>query len=281
MLNCRLATDREHLTSQVYATDEPLRVRTRTHELYTRPPIDFVAWVLDHISWSGDEVVLDIGCGAGAYVERVCTRLEGDGSLLSADLSMGMLRDVAKSFAGSVVLLNADAEDLPLPDRCCDVVLANHMLYHVPQIERAIAEARRVLRPGGRLLAATNGRRAMQSSVDEIEAACRALGCATEIPDSPVRLRFNLRNGRPLIGSIFSQVEMDQFESALVFPAAEPAVAFINSMRHLYASVLPNSVTWEMMLQQVGRQIQAVLAERGEYRVPKTAGVFIATRADW
>jgi hypothetical protein len=35
-----------------------------------------------------------------------------------------------------------------------------------------------------------------------------------------------------------------------------------------------------MMLQQVGRQIQAVVAERGEYRVPKTSGVFLATRAD-
>ncbi len=280
MLNSELATDREHLISKVYATDGPLRVRTRTHELYTRPPIDFFAWVLDHISWRGDEVVLDIGCGAGAYVERVCTRLEGDGCLMSADLSMGMLRDVAKLFAGSVVLLNADAADLPLPDRCCDVVLANHMLYHVPQIERAIAEARRVLRPGGRLLAATNGRRAMQSFADEIEAACRVLGCEIEIPDSPVRVRFNLQNGRPLVGSIFSQVEMDQLESALVFPAAEPAVAFINSMRHLYASVLPDSVTWDMMLQQVGRQIQAVVAERGEYRVPKTSGVFLATRAD-
>ena len=279
MLNSELATDREHLTSKVYATDGPLRVRTRTHELYTRPPIDFFAWVLDHISWSGDKVVLDIGCGAGAYVEPVCTRLEGDGCLLSADLSMGMLRDAAKSFAGSVVLLNADAADLPLPDCCCDVVLANHMLYHVPQIERAIAEAHRVLRPGGRLLAATNCRRAMQSFIDGIEAACRALGYAIEIPDSLVRTRFSLQNGLPLVGAIFSQVEMDQLESALVFPAAEPAVAYINSMRHLYASVLPNSVTWEMMLQQVGRQIEAVVAERGEYRVPKTAGVFFATRA--
>ena len=50
-----------------------------------------------------------------------------------------------------------DAQELPFPDDAFDVVVANHMLYHVPEPARAAAEIGRVLRPDGLLLAATNG----------------------------------------------------------------------------------------------------------------------------
>jgi len=278
-LTTNLATNREHLTSKMYATDEALAVRIRTHELYTRPQMDFADWVLDHVPWRGDETVLDIGCGAGLYVEPVCARLMDGGRLLASDLSMGMLRDVkAKPLPAGVVLLNADAMRLPLPGRCCDVALANHILYHVPQIERAVAEAHRVLRPGGYFIAATNARYSMQRLVDEVKSACRNLGHPIELPESPVRKRFYLENGRSFIEPVFPNVKMDRFESALVFPTAEPMVAYINSMRHIYAPQLPGGLTWEALIQQVRRQIESVVVEQGEYRVPKTTGVFVATR---
>ena len=53
----------------------------------------------------------------------------------------------------------ADAEDLPFADASYDLVAAMWMLYHVPDLDRALAEVRRVLRPGGHLLAVTNGER--------------------------------------------------------------------------------------------------------------------------
>jgi SAM-dependent methyltransferase len=51
----------------------------------------------------------------------------------------------------------ADAQRLPLPDASAEAVLAMHMLHHVPDIDRAVAEMARVLRPGGVALAASNG----------------------------------------------------------------------------------------------------------------------------
>jgi SAM-dependent methyltransferase len=49
-----------------------------------------------------------------------------------------------------------DAQDLPFADGAFDVVVANWMLYHVPDLEQALSELARVTRPGGRLVAATN-----------------------------------------------------------------------------------------------------------------------------
>jgi len=262
----------------MYATEEPLAVRIRTHELYTQPQVDFTAWVLDHVPWRGDEWVLDIGCGSGAYVEPVCQRLARGGHLLAGDLSWGMLRDVtSKPLPTSVALLNANAMRLPLPDGCCDVVLANHMLYHVPQIEGAAAEIHRVLRPGGYLLAATNARDSMETFMTEVAKACHGLGHSIDLPPSPA-LRFTLEDGRASLQPCFPDVERDIIESALVFSEVAPPVAYIDSMRHRYAPGLPDGLTWETLIEQVERQICARIAAQGEYRVAKTTGVFIATR---
>jgi SAM-dependent methyltransferase len=270
--------DQDSLSSQMYATEEPLAVRIRTHELYTQPQVDFTAWVLDHVPWRGDERVLDIGCGSGAYIEPVCRRLVRGGHMLAGDVSWGMLRDAAsKPLPASAAVLNSDAMQLPLPDGCCDVVLANHMLFHVPQIESAVAEIHRVLRPGGYLLATTNARDSMETFMAEMVEACHALGHSIDPPPSPA-LRFTLEDGRAYLQPCFPDVERDIIESALVFSEVAPPVAYIDSMRHVYAPRLPDGLIWEMLIGQVERQIRARIAAQGEYRVAKTTGVFVARR---
>jgi SAM-dependent methyltransferase len=277
----KITPDQANATSRMYATEGPLSVRFRTHRLYTRPQVDFTAWVLDHVPWRGDERVLDIGCGAGVYIELVCRRLASGGRMLAGDISWGMLRDVAaKSLPACVALLNADAMRPPLPDGCCDVVLANHMLYCVPQIERAVAEIHRVLRPGGHFVAATNARNSMQAFIAEVEEAGRALGYPIEIPAVPARVRFTLENGWSFLSPCFPDVELDVIESALVFPEPAPAVAYIDSLRDAYEPRLPEGLAWEALIEQVERQIHSRIAARGEYRVAKTTGVFVASREE-
>jgi ubiquinone/menaquinone biosynthesis C-methylase UbiE len=143
-------TDRHHLTRATYATNAALEVRIRTHERYTVPKIDFAEWVLELIPWRGGEVVLDLGCGSGLYRAPLLARIGRHGRLVSADLSFGMLQQLAaRSPAEPNRRLNADAMNLPLPSDSLDVVLANHVLYHLPDIGRGVAEIHRVLRPGG------------------------------------------------------------------------------------------------------------------------------------
>jgi SAM-dependent methyltransferase len=261
--------DQDSLSAQMYATEEPLAVRIRTHELYTQPAVDFTGWVLDHVPWRGDERVLDIGCGSGAYIEPVCRRLVRGGHMLAGDVSWGMLRDAAsKPLPASAAILNSG---------CCDVMLANHMLFHVPQIESAVAEIHRVLRPGGHLLAATNARDSMETFITEVAEACRGLGHSIDLPPSPA-LRFTLEDGRAYLQPCFPDVERDIIESALVFSEAAPPVAYIDSMRHMVAPGLPDGLTWETLIERVERQIRSRIVAQGEYRVAKTTGVFVARR---
>src|SRR5258706_1690474 len=147
-------TDRDLLTQKAYATDEMLLMRQRVHELYSIPKINFTEWVLDRVSWRGDEIVLDIGAGPGTYFDELVPRIP-QGELIAGDLSLGMARQAMKR-AQAGLTLNIDAQVLPFPDRVFDVVLANHMLYHVPDLDQALGEIHRVLKPDGCLIPATN-----------------------------------------------------------------------------------------------------------------------------
>ena len=270
------ATDREFLTKEEYGTDQHLATRIRTHQLYTQPQVNFADWVLDHVQWQGDEAVLDIGCGSGMYVEPVLARLTGGGRLWAGDLSMGMLQDLAaKGVPAGVTLFNVDAMELPLPDDCCDVIMANHMLYHVPDIGRAVSEARRVLRPDGWFLTVANARNNMQVLIDAVSSAAQALGYDIQLPNANAAMKFRLEDGASWFEPSFSQVRQSVLDSALIFPAAEPVLAYVDSLRAFYASSLPNELDWDALLQHLAQQINIIIADVGEFRAPKTSGVFI------
>ena len=96
--------------------------------------------------------VLDVGCGWGAFADRIAREVGAE--VIAVDLSPRMV-ELAR--ARGVDARVGDVQELPFADGRFDCAVANWMLYHVPDVERGVAELARVLRPGGRLVAATNG----------------------------------------------------------------------------------------------------------------------------
>lgn len=115
-----------------------------------------------------DAVLVDLGCGAGLLAPH----LEGKGYRhIGVDLSAEALRQAAEH---GVLAVRGDVAAVPLADGCADVVVAGEILEHVPDLPRAVAEACRLLRPGGLLVIDTLAATAL----------CRwlAIGVAERIP---------------------------------------------------------------------------------------------------
>ncbi len=276
-------TDRQLLTERAYATDDKLSIRHRTHELYTVPQIDFTKWVLDCITWRGDEVVLDIGAGPGLYFGPVRARIP-HGKLVAGDLSFGMVRRQRENYlvAGSS-LLNADAQALPFPESVFDVVLANHMLYHVPDLDRALTEIRRVLKPTGVLVAATNSEHNMPEFTTLFR---RALLLVTNFahdrqfgPVLNTAGPFTLENGLGRLAKHFYAVARYDIPSTLVFPEVEPVMAYLDSMRDLGEGQLPEGITWEQFMDVMSQQVRRLIGYAGKLVVNKLSGALVATQA--
>ena len=126
------------------------------------------------------ERVLDVGSGTGVITFQAATRIAPGGTIVGIDLSEGMLRKAREKSAqagstGPVSFLKMDAEALEFPDGAFDCVLSLYALRHFPRPHVALAEMRRVLRPGGRAVVAVGSGPQLWSR-HGLSAACRRIG---------------------------------------------------------------------------------------------------------
>lgn len=111
-----------------------------------------IPWALDGITLTGE--VLELGCGAGVLGQELLTRFPSI-RLTATDVDPLMVETARRRlapFVDRVEVRQADATELPFPDGRFDAVMSFIMLHHTMQWERALAEATRVLRPGGHLI---------------------------------------------------------------------------------------------------------------------------------
>ena len=108
---------------------------------------EFAEALLDAAEIGPEAAVLDLCCGAGLVAGAAAAR----GATVSGlDFSPAML-DVARAAHPALYFAEGDAEAMPFPDASFDAVVSSFGVHHVPRPGRALAEARRVLRPGGRI----------------------------------------------------------------------------------------------------------------------------------
>ena len=111
-------------------------------------------WALDQLAFAGDEQMLDLGCGGGANLARLLAKAP-EGTATGADYSPASVeksREVnAQAIAeGRCQVVEADVAELPFADDAYDLVTAFETIYFWPQMEKSLAEAWRVVKPGGR-----------------------------------------------------------------------------------------------------------------------------------
>ncbi|GEM_PF-3243897 len=107
--------------------------------------------VLELASPESDATLLDIGTGTGAIISYMAPHV---GFAVGIDISRAMMSQVAKEYT-NVALIQGDVRNnVPLPDAVADVVTTRMMLHDLEEPEAAIAEAWRIVKPGGRMVAA-------------------------------------------------------------------------------------------------------------------------------
>jgi len=243
---------------------------------YQQPHIDLVGWALEPVAWRGDERVLDVGCGPGQYLRRLAQR--PGLQLIAMDLSRGMLVDLARAWDAAAPLPRravADLQALPLPDASLDVALAMHMLYHVLDIERAARELRRVLRPGGTLLAVTNSEGHLAEFSSLMAEAIAAIADAPSETFPRWSSRFRLENGAAMLEAAFERVERRDALGELLIPHADPILAYLESTRSIAEPMLPDGATWNALTTEIGGRVAAAISEHGVFRVQTHTAVFV------
>jgi SAM-dependent methyltransferase len=222
-----LGIDPEYLRERQYKDPRNLNTRIALHAKYTKADEPWYAWLARRIAWPENGDVLEVGCGSGALWENIAPLLPSL-RLTLTDLSEGM---VAAATAAVALLpqcelaeaRTCDARDLPFEDGAFDAVVANHMMYHVPDPRLAAAQFARVLRPGGALMAATNGPRHL-GAIGDISR--QVLGWS---PFEFTDRRFGLSSGEEILRTAFGSVAWSLHPSTMVCTEPADVVAFLES----------------------------------------------------
>ena len=259
----------------------------RGHPLNDRPPTraGFHDWQLGLIEIQRVFAALDVGCGEGRMTETLRTRASPGAWIVALDVQPDAVALTRARHA--VDGIRASIESLPLSSGQFQLVTAGHVLPSTADIPRAVRELRRVLSPGGVLLAGadseSSGRRLLNWHVE----ACRRAGLADQArraaAPSP-RSRFTLENGAQTLSCSFSTVDVHARDDVLEFPTVEALLRLYVTGLHLrgaphtddpeHANALANRLHPHLL------DIATAAAESdGRVIVPRRSGCFVVRAA--
>ena len=245
-----------------YSTADRLDRRISLHEKYSTNPQGFGSWIASHYRFNSGAKVLELGCDTGNMWLGRDELIERCKPLVLSDLSEGMLAAARKTLQGyrTILYRRIDIQDIPYPEAAFDAVIANMMLYHVPNLDRGLSEVHRVLKPGRRFYCATYGENGI------LPYLCGLFDLP--LADSGLNHAFTLQNGEQILHRHFERVERYDYLDSLAITDVEDLVDYICSLTGVTSlRVLPRG------------RLRAVLQSHmvdGVLTVPKDYGMFIA-----
>jgi ubiquinone/menaquinone biosynthesis C-methylase UbiE len=207
--------------SKQYADSSKLAARARLHREFSVGEPWF-PWVMDRLPLKPGDQVLDIGCGPAWFWAASEGHFPKGLHLTLADQSEGMVNEAKERCAplgfASLTGRQADAAALPFADGSFDVVIAMHMLYHVADQEKAVAEMHRVLKPGGTLAVTNNG----AGNLRQLYALTTVFGSP---PVDPAAVAFGHERAQSLLEAQFGNVVQADCPGGL--HVTDPEVVFL------------------------------------------------------
>jgi SAM-dependent methyltransferase len=198
------------LVRRQYASEDGLAVRRDFQQRFREGP-DAFDTAFEAVAAAQPRRVLEVGCGLGNFAERLARETSAD--VVATDLSARMVELARERGLDARI---ADVQELPFDDGEFDCAVANAMLYHVENLDRALSELKRVLEPGGRLVAVTIGE-------DHMAEVWRLVGY--QKAERP----FSRENGAEQLARHFHSVRREDVDAQLVFPDAAAVHEYVDS----------------------------------------------------
>lgn len=266
-----ILADKEFLKAQ-YRESSKFDARVDIYKLYTTNEQPWLNWLFEHLHLGHGESVLELGCGTGNVWHENRERIPANVQVVLSDLSAGMLQEARRRLVGTetdFTYREIDAQRIPFPDESFDVILANHMLYHVPNRAKALSEVYRVLKSGGRFYVGTND----WTHLQELRELVTRFNIKTAmLPPGRIPDFFDLENAAEELLVHFSKHRLYRRRDVLKITESRPLLDNIRSM--MLNDAQADSDALEALAQHVECQINLL----GSFDVAVSVGVFEALK---
>lgn len=250
------------VVKQQYAKTDRLNTRISIHDKYSTNRLGFGNWIFSNYKPLNDMKILELGCGTGAMWKSKREQIPLCSRLVLSDFSEAMVKEAKENIGNhsNVEYYVADIQRIPFCDKTFDIVIANMMLYHVPNIAKGLSEVRRVLKDNGCFYCATYGEHGI---IEYLSKILSEYGIKDNVNKS-----FTLQNGAEILSKVFSEVKRLDYSDYLAVTDMDDIVEYIYSLSDMTAlSDVPKAVIKEVLTKH---------ATNGVLNIPKEYGMFVA-----
>lgn len=221
-------TNMERSLVEQYKDAANISIRIGLHKKYTKSPIGWFQWLYGLMEPLDGKSILELGCGNGELWYANKDKIPGDSRICLTDVSKGMIRDVEerlKKVSGQFSFEVFDCRQIPKDDESWDMAVANHVLFYLTNLDAAIGEVQRILKPGGIFYCSTYG----EDHMKEISQLVKEFDSRIALSEVNLYDVFGLSNGEEILKSHFKSVEKIMFKDSLEVSDAGALMEYILS----------------------------------------------------
>lgn len=247
-----------------YKNHDNLDIRVELHKKYSKNKLGFNKWIFSNYQITDEVKVLELGCGTGELWKSNSDSIDKMKRLIVTDFSKDMV-ETTKSVIGNRDNVNyerMDIQNISFENETFDIVIANMLLHHVNDIDKAISEVNRVLKKGGIFYCATFGENGV---VDYLASLFKDV-----VNQNLENKTFTLQNGKSYLSRYFNSVDTLLYDDELQVTSIDDLVKYIQSFKGISEI---GSLEEEMIRKRLGSEFN-----NGMLIIPKEYGMFIARK---
>mgnify|MGYP001028982017 CR=1 FL=1 len=252
-----------------YKDDSKFKKRQNFHDKYSINKYGFRNWMFDKYKIFDGCKILELGCGNGIMWDEKYKELPQNVELVISDFSEGMCNIVKQKHLehNNVQVEQIDIQKIPYKDETFDIVIANHMLCHVSDVDKAIEEVHRVLKNNGIFYASTLGTNGFQKYLNQKFKEFNLNMNYFNIEN----WSFTLKNGKEVLEKKFNNIQMDEYKDSIEISDENVFVEWI------FTSVVMQNLD-KNQFKGLAQHFAKDKDEKGIIHIPKQIGCFIAIK---
>lgn len=250
-----------------YRTSKNLDIRIQLHEKYSVNPQGWFNWLFSQIDFSYSNRILEVGCGNGVLWDKKKLNLRNREIFLS-DASKGMIEDAKSRLSDDFSFMVFECEAIPFKKNYFDLIIANHVLFYLKDVQKGLSEIKRVLKDKGVFYCTTYGKNHMK----EITELVQEFNERIVLSRNSLYDQFGLENGENILENEFSFVEKKMYEDHLEVTDTQPLIEYIMSCHGNQNELLKNK------LNEFKSFLDDKIHKKGFIYITKEAGLFICKK---
>lgn len=256
---------------QQYIDSSNLNASVKLQERFSSNKHGWYNWTFQNIKLKENYKVLEIGCGNGALWAKNIEYLNDNVDVTLTDICEDMLNDAKTNLREHSYKFKfqiVDPNNIDFENDSFDIVIANHVLFYMKDLNLVLSEINRVLKKGGHFYCSTID----SCHMKELEELMLGFSNNIKISEEKLSNKFGLENGEEILKKYFNNIQRYSYEDKLIVNDTKGILEYIYSIPGNILEVI------DTKKREFERYIDESIKSSGEIKITNNSGLFESTK---